>query len=126
MGITLKESLLTVSTSSDEYSNYIVAWDNYKLIKDIHNHCRRRMLTIIFQDLKIKNAAIGVRLVSGDYDLLWIRQDWYLQGSYTNSWENMYNLTCVAFKTVDDAVQFKEIVDRMATEYLLSTVIDES
>ena len=122
MGITLKESLLTVNTDPNEYSNYIVAWDNYKLIKAIHIHCRRRILTIIFQDLKIKNAAIGVRLVSGDYDLLWIMQDWYLQGSYTTDWENMYNITCVAFKTVEDAVQFKETVDRMATEYLLSAV----
>lgn len=122
MGITLKESLLTVNTDPNEYSNYIVAWGNYKLIKAIHIHCRRRILTIIFQDLKIKNAAIGVRLVSGDYDLLWIMQDWYLQGSYTTDWENMYNITCVAFKTVEDAVQFKETVDRMATEYLLSAV----
>ena len=94
-------------------NTWSVEWPTFKNITD--KVTGKKLLTILFEDIKCHHVGIGIVLNGGEMDTMWIDSKLYWQdteGSYTNYLEDMYQIGGVVFIEKDQAVQFQNFLEK--------------
>jgi hypothetical protein len=94
-------------------NTWSVEWPTFKNITD--KVTGKKLLRILFEDIKCYEVGIGVKLNSGEMDTLWIKSNLFWQdkeGSYTNYLEDMYEIGGVVFLYKNEAEQLQDILEK--------------
>jgi hypothetical protein len=94
-------------------NTWSVEWPTFRNITD--KVTGRKLLTILFEDIKCFNVGLGVKLNSGEMDTLWVDYKLYWQdkeGKYTDYLEDMYEIGGVVFTEKEQALQLQDILEK--------------
>jgi len=94
-------------------NTWSVEWPTFKNITD--KVTGKKLLTILFEDIKCFHVGIGIKLSGGEMDTLWLDSKLYWQdteGSYTNYLEDMYEIGGVVFMHKDEALKLQDILEK--------------
>ena len=94
-------------------NTWSVEWPTFKNITD--KVTGKKLLTILFEDIKCEDVGIGVVLNDGVMDTLWVESNLYWkdkEGSYTNYLEDMYQIGGVVFMHKEQAEQLQDILEK--------------
>jgi hypothetical protein len=99
---------------------WVVSWPNKApLTKAVG---KQAMLDVLFNDLKCDNVGLGVALVSGELEYIWVTSIEYWMDTEQCMGErlmNLYNIGGVKFHFKEEAEQFLEYLNgRLAWYYL--------
>ena len=111
-------------TLSELIDTWAVSWPKWKNIKEFDT--KKKLLSVLFDDIKCDEVgiAIAISMFGDDIDVMWIPLNTWAQdinGDYAAYLEDMYEIKGVIFKHKDEAIRFKEYLEKKLVWKILKT-----